>query len=306
VHPGIDGFTMVSEQQLRQALPSVAKTGLPLLVHAELPGPIETAAHQWEDSDWRRYDTYLRSRPDEAELRAIELLLSFCREFGFRLHIVHLATSKALNMLRSAKSEGLPVSVETCPHYLYFSAERIPDGATLCKCAPPLRGEANREQLWQALREGVIDLVATDHSPCPPAMKCLDEGDFRRAWGGIASLSTALSVMWTEANRRGFWLDDIARWMAEKPAQLAGCGTRKGRIAAGYHADFVVFDPETEFTMTEEHLRYRHRVSPYLGRRFRGVVRQTYLRGQCVYCAGQFPGQLSGRECSPLHDSRHS
>jgi allantoinase len=307
VHPGIDGFTMVTEQQLREALPRVAKTGLPLLVHAELPGPIETAARQLEESDWRCYDTYLRSRPDEAELRAIALLLCLCREFGFRLHIVHLATSQALDMLRRAKSERLPVTVETCPHYLYFSAEQILDGATLCKCAPPIRSEVNREQLWQALGEGVIDLVATDHSPCPPAMKHLGEGNFRRAWGGIASLSTALSVMWTEANRRGFSVEDIARWMAEKPAELAGCAARKGRIAAGYDADFVVFDCEAEFTLTEERLHYRHPVSPYLGQRFRGVIRQTYLRGRCIFSAGQFPGQPSGRECRPPErDSRHS
>jgi allantoinase len=296
VHPGIDGFTMVTEQQLREALPHVAKTGLPLLVHAELPGPIEAAAGRLENSDWRRYDTYLRSRPDEAELRAIELLLSLGREFGFRLHIVHLATSQALDMLKQAKSEGLGVTVETCPHYLYFSAEQIPDGATLCKCAPPVRGAANREQLWQALGQGVIDLVATDHSPCLPAMKRLAEGDFRTAWGGIASLSTALPVMWTEASRRGFSLEEIARWMAEKPAQLAGCAARKGKIAAGFHADFVVFDPDAEFTLSEDRLYYRHPVSPYLGRRFRGVVRQTFLRGRCIFSEGRFPGQPGGRE----------
>ena len=306
VPPGIDGFTMVSEQQLRDALPHVAKTGLPLLVHAELPGPLEAAARPLQASDWRRYDTYLRSRPDEAEFAAIELLLSLCREFGFRLHIVHLATSQALDLLRRAKSERLPVSVETCPHYLYFSAEQIPDGFTLCKCAPPVRSEANREQLWQALAEGVIDLVATDHSPCPPAMKRLEAGDFRSAWGGIAGLSTALSVVWTEAIRRGFSLGDISRWMAERPAQLAGCGARKGKIAAGYDADFVVFDPEAEFTLTADRLHYRHPVSPYLYRRLRGVVRQTYLRGRCIFSAGQFPGEPSGRECRPPgRDSRH-
>ena len=297
VHPGIDGFTMVSEQQLREALPHVAKTGLPLLVHAELPGPIETASGELEDSDWRRYGTYLRSRPDEAELRAIELLLSLCREFGFRLHIVHLSASSALDMLRRAKSDGLPLTVETCPHYLYFSAEQIPDGATLCKCAPPVRGAANREKLWQGLAEGVIDLVATDHSPCPPAMKRLEEGNFRTAWGGISSLSTALSVMWTEASRRGFTLGDIARWMAEKPAQLAGRAGHKGRLAAGYDADLLVFDPETEFLLTEDRLHYRYPLSPYLGLRLRGVVRRTFLRGRCIFLEGGFPGQPSGREC---------
>jgi allantoinase len=296
VDPGIDGFTMVSEQQLRDALPHVAKTGLPLLVHAELPGPIEAATRELAEADWCRYDTYLRSRPDEAELLAIDLLLSLCREFHFRLHIVHLSTHKALAALRRAKSDGLPVTVETCPHYLYFSAEQIPDGATLCKCAPPIRGEANREQLWQALREGVIDLVVTDHSPCPPQMKRLEEGNFRTAWGGIPSLSVALPAVWTEARRRGFNLLDIAKWMAEKPAQLAGCGDRKGKIAAGFDADFAVFDCDSEFTLTEERLHHRHPISPYLGHRLAGVVQQTYLRGSRIFQDGEFEAKPAGRE----------
>ncbi len=202
IHPGIDGFTMVNEQELRAALPHVAGTGLPLLVHAELPGPVEAATQRLTGADWSRYSTYLQSRPDEAEVSAIRLMISLCREVRFHLHIVHLATSQALEMLRAAKAEGLPVSVETCPHYLHFSSEKIADGRTLLKCAPPIRSHENREELWQGLQEGVIDLVATDHSPCPPEMKRLSERDFRTAWGGIASLSLALPVMWTEASAR--------------------------------------------------------------------------------------------------------
>jgi len=297
VDPGIDGFTMVSEQQLRASLPLVAKTGLPLLVHAEMPGPIGAATSELAHADWRCYDTYLRSRPDDAELAAIDLLLSLCREFRFRLHIVHLSTSKALDALRRAKFDGLAVTVETCPHYLYFSAEQIADGATLCKCAPPIRSEANREQLWRALREGVIDFVVTDHSPCPPQMKRLEEGSFKTAWGGIASLSVALPVMWTEARRRGFTLSNIAAWMAERPANLAGCGHRRGKLSAGRDADFVVFEPESEFTLTADRLHYRHPVSPYVGHRLFGAVQQTYMRGRCIFDHGKFPGQATGREC---------
>src|SRR5262249_32155012 len=204
---------IVSEAELRAALPHVAKTGLPLLVHAELRGPIEAANHHLANADWRKYETYLRSRPDEAELEAIQLLLGLCREFKFRLHIVHLATGKALGILRAAKADGLPVTIETCPHYLTLCAEDIPDGATLHKCAPPVRSAEDREQLWAGLKDGVIDLVATDHSPCPPAMKRADEGSFQTAWGGIASLSIALPVMWTEASKRGFGLEAIAKWM---------------------------------------------------------------------------------------------
>jgi len=296
IHPGINGFTMVTERELRAALPHVARTGLPLLVHAELPGPVDAATRRLAEADWSKYATYLRSRPDEAELSAIHLMISLCREYHFRLHIVHLATSQALGMLRAAKTEGLPVSVETCPHYLHLSSDKLPDGQTPFKCAPPIRSRENSEKLWQGLQEGVIDLVATDHSPCPPEMKRLGERNFRTAWGGISSLSLALPVMWSEAHGRGFTLSDIARWMAEGPARLAGCETRKGRVAKGFDADFVVFEPEAEFIATEDGLFYRHRVSPYLGERLRGVVKATYLRGNCVFDDGKFPGEPDGRE----------
>jgi len=296
INPGIDGFTMVSEEELRAALPHVARTGLPLLVHAELSGPVDAATAKLAGANWSSYSTYVKSRPEEAELAAIRLLLALCREFRFRLHVVHLSASDGLALLRAAKAEGLPVSVETCPHYLHFAAETIGDGATLCKCAPPIRSAENREKLWQGLREGVIDLVATDHSPCPPVMKKLDEGNFKTAWGGISSLSVALPVMWTEAQKRGFALSDIARWMAEGPARLAGCDARKGRIAAGYDADFVVFEPEAEFIVMKERLYQRHPVSAYMGERLRGVVKATYLRGTAAYWGAEFPGESAGVE----------
>ena len=297
IHPGIDGFTMVSEEDLRAALPQVARTGLPLLVHAELAGPVDAATERLANADWKSYVTYLQSRPDEAELSAIRLMLSLCRLYDFHLHIVHLSTSQALPELRAARSEGLALSVETCPHYLHLAAEDIANGGTLCKCAPPIRSRENREALWQGLREGVIDLVATDHSPCPPAMKRLNEGNFSTAWGGISSLSVALPAMWTEASRRGFTLMDIARWMAEGPARLAGCHARKGRIATGYDADMVVFDPDTDLMVTTERLHYRYPLSPYLGETLRGVVRATYLRGRQVFAEGKFQGEPIGQEC---------
>ncbi len=294
--PGIESFTMVTEQELRVALPHVARTGLPLLVHAELPGAIDRATNGLTTAEWSRYSTYLQSRPDEAELDAIRLMLSLCREYGFRLHIVHLSTSRALAELRAARTEGLAVSVETCPHYLHLAAETIPDRATLNKCAPPIRSSENRERLWQGLRDKMIDMVVTDHSPCPPAMKRLPEGNFRTAWGGIASLSVALPLMWTEASRRGFTLPDLAYWMAAGPARLAGCDSRKGRIAPGYDADLVIFDPDREFVVAEDKLHYRHPVSPYLGEKLRGVVKATYLRGNPVFADGKFPGEPAGLE----------
>jgi allantoinase len=283
IYPGCEGFTMVDRAQLEAALPAIACSGLPLLVHAELDGPIAAAAAGLTNSDWRRYATYLASRPDEAELEAIRMLIGLCRQYGFRLHIVHLATALALPELRAAKDEGLPITVETCPHYLYFGAEHIPDGSTLHKCAPPIRSERNREALWDGLGDGTIDLVATDHSPCPPAMKRLDAGRFDLAWGGIASLSVALPVMWTEASRRGFALEDVVRWMGSATARLAGLSDRCGAIAAGREATFVVFDSDAEWTVEPADLHFRHTVSPYVGERLRGRVRATYLRGAEVF-----------------------
>jgi allantoinase len=290
VDPGCPGLTMISEQELEAALPTLARTGLPLLVHAELAEYLKPGS---DTDDWLQYSTYLRSRPDESELAAIRMLIRLCRKYSFRLHIVHLATALALEELAQARDEGLPITVETCPHYLHFFAEEISAGGTLHKCAPPIRSRANREALWQGLRYGVIDLIATDHSPCPPSMKA---GNFRQAWGGIASLSVALPVIWTEMRERGLPLENLARWMAAQPARLAGLEERKGSLAAGYDADLVVFDPDAQFTLGTEDLHYRHLVSPYLGENLYGKVRATFLRGTPVYQQGSFPDLPIGRE----------
>ena len=296
IYPGCDGFTMIDREQLERALPAIAESGLPLLVHAELAGPIDAARETLRDADWRRFSTYLASRPDEAELDAIRLMIHLCREFGVRIHIVHLATSQALSLLKAARAEGLPITAEACPHHLHFAAEEIADGATLLKCTPPIRSRANREALWQGLREGSIDLIATDHSPCPPEMKRVDEGRFDLAWGGIASLSVALSVVWTDAVQRGFGLEEIARWMSAAPAALAGFGDRIGTIEAGREANFIVFDTEAQFAVTPDKLHYRHPISPYMGETLSGVVDATYLRGQPIYRAGVFILGARGRE----------
>jgi len=287
---------MVTREQLERALPHLARSGLPLLVHAELSGPIDEAAAALNGADWRSYETYLQSRPDEAELSAIRMLLDLCRTYRFRLHIVHLASALALRELRMARREGLPATVETCPHYLRFAAEEIADGNTLLKCAPPIRSRDNRERLWNALWDGDIDLVATDHSPCPPEMKRQDTGRFDQAWGGIASLSVALPVMWTGMPARGLKLGDLARLMAAAPADLAGLGQRKGRLAAGYDADLVVFDPDTEIEVTLDQLHTRHSISPYVGERLLGRVVATYVRGREVFRDGEFAPEPFGVE----------
>jgi allantoinase len=296
IYPGCDGFTMIDQQQLEAALPYIAESGLPLLVHAELAGPIDVAMEGLRDADWRSYAAYLASRPDQAELDAIRLMIRLCRQYRFRLHIVHLSTSLALEELQDARAEGLPITVETCPHYLHFAAEEIADGATLLKCAPPIRSKKNQQHLWHGLRDGIIDMVVTDHSPCPPAMKREDTGRFDLAWGGIASLSLALPITHTECCRRGLTLDNIVRWMSSAPAALAGISHRAGALEAGRDANFVIFDTDAEFTITKDKLHYRHAISPYVNETLRGAVKATYLRGEVVYREGSFPSKPSGRE----------
>ncbi len=293
VPSGVDEFPPVAELQLRPAMTKLAGLGLPLLVHAELPGPIARAAAS-RGGDPRRYGSYLASRPRAAELEAVDLMLRLCRETGCRVHIVHVSTADTLDRLRDARRAGLPVTAETCPHYLTFAAEEIADGATAWKCAPPIRERSNRERLWEGLAEGTLDLVASDHSPAPPVLKCLDTGDFVRAWGGVASLEVGLAATWTGARARGRDLQDVARWCAERPAGLAGL-RGKGRIAPGCDADVIVFDPEAPFQVEPRRLHQRHPVTPYAGMILHGVVCQTFVRGTCVYEAGRFPTQGFGR-----------
>ncbi|HEX5714767.1 MAG TPA: allantoinase AllB [Thermoanaerobaculia bacterium] len=276
VPSGVEEFQHVTEADLREAMPRL--NGAVLLVHAELPGPLGTC-------EGDRYDDYLRSRPDAAETEAIDLLIRLSRELGARVHIVHLATAEALPLLRKARRD-LPITVETCPHYLTFAAEEIPDGALAFKCAPPIRSRENRERLWEALREGLIDLVATDHSPSPPELK---RGGFREAWGGIASLQLALPAVWTGARERGFSLQDLALWMSRNPARLAGLAN-KGAIQPGFDADLVIWEPEESFRVEPEALQHRHKLTPYAGRTLNGIVRRTLLRGETVYHDGDFPG----------------
>jgi allantoinase len=269
--PGISGFEMVTEADLNYSMPLIADTGLPLLVHAELPQYFQTPA-----GDPASYSTYLESRPPCAEIEAIRLMIRLCREHRCRVHIVHLSAAEALDDLRTARSEGLPVTVETCAHYLFFDAEEVADGATAFKCAPPIRSRANRDQLWQALQDGDIDLVASDHSPCAPEMK---RGDFMSAWGGIASLQVAFPAVWTEARRRGIGIERVAQWMSSAPARLAGIDDRKGAIRAGMDADLIVFDPDAAFTVDPVRLHHRQKITPYAGRELYGVVEAAFRSG---------------------------
>ena len=292
VDSGVDEFPSVGQADLEPALVELHRLGVPLLVHAEVAGPIAAATAGLAGADPRRYATYLASRPPAAEAEAIALVLALVRRVPARVHIVHHSAASALPLLREARAAGLPVSAETCPHYLTFAAEDIADGATPFKCAPPIRERENRELLWQALADGDLDLVASDHSPCAPALKGLERGDFAAAWGGISGLQLALAATWTEARRRGFGLSDLARWMGAGPARLAGLEARKGAIAPGRDADLVVWRPEERFTV--ERVEHRHPLTPWAGRALDGVVESTWLRGEKIFERGDGSGDIHG------------
>jgi allantoinase len=296
VESGVAEFDFVTEADLQEALPHLAELGAPLLVHAELPGPIELAlAQRSPTSSGKRYLTWLESRPRAAENEAIALLLQLAVEYSVHIHIVHLSSAESIAQIHRAQLASVEVTVETCPHYLTFASEDIPDGATQFKCAPPIRERENREQLWQGLREGTIGMIATDHSPCPPQMKHLEKGDFLDAWGGIASVQLSLPAVWTEARQRGFNFPDLAHWLCEAPAQLAGLSAKKGSISAGCDADMVIWDADAIFRVEPERLQHRHKLTPYAGRALIGIVEATLLRGEIIYERGGFSSAPTGR-----------
>lgn len=281
-HSGIDDFPNVTEEDLVKAMPIIAKHGLPLLVHSELTDSINRV-----NGDHRSYQNYLASRPAFWEDDAIELMIRLCEQFKCRVHIVHVSSASALSKIEQAKKMGLPLTAETAQHYLYFSAEDIKDGQTQFKCAPPIRDKANNDQLWKALQEGIIDFVATDHSPATPDIKETRSGNFLKAWGGIASLQFALPVLWTAARERNITLEYIGKWLCEHPAKLIGLGHKKGRIAKGYDADLVIWNPDESFLVTENLILHKHKITPYLGQQLYGVVQSTYLGGKQVYDKGE-------------------
>jgi allantoinase len=283
---GSPDFPPVGAREMTEAMRVLAPLGRPLLVHAESA----EAAAAIEQASGRSYAGYLAGCPRGLENLAVAQVIEAARVTGCHAHIVHLSSSDALPMIASARREGVRVTAETCPHYLTLAAEEIEDGDTACKCSPPIREASNRELLWAGLREHVLDLVASDHSPCTAEMKEPGSGDFGRAWGGIASLQLSLPLVWTQARGRGFGLGDVAAWMSAAPARLAGL-TAKGRIAAGYDADFCVLAPEEPFVVDPGRLYHRHpAATPYAGRKLYGVVRATMLRGRAVD-----PGAPRGR-----------
>lgn len=281
-HSGIDEFPNVTEEDLWKVMPVIAKFGLPLLVHCELDVILSLSK-----GDNRSYANYLESRPKKWEDDAIALMIRLSEEFNCRTHIVHLSSAGSIEQIAEAKQKGLPVTVETGQHYLYFNAEQIKDGQTEFKCAPPIREKENNEKLWQALKDGIIDFVATDHSPCPPEMKETGSGNFMKAWGGISSIQFALPVLWTAAKKHGCGLSDMAKWLCQNPAILPQLKS-KGKIEKGYDADLVAWNPEKKFVVTKEIIQHKHKITPYLDEELYGVVEQTWLRGEKLFDEGKF------------------
>ncbi len=280
VPSGVDEFEHVSERDLRDAAPVLAARDALLMAHCESP---DRLLEPRPGADPRRHATWLATRPVEAETDAVRLLIAVARKTDLRVHVVHVSAPATLDLIREARAEGARITAETCPHYLCFSAEDVPDGATEYKCAPPIREAALREGLWAALARGEVDLVVSDHSPAPPALKLREEGDFLRAWGGIASVQLRLAAVWTEARERGHGADRLVEWLCAGPARLVGLEGKKGVIREGADADLVLWRPDETFEMTEAMLRHRHPLTPYLGRRLAGVIEATYLRGEPVY-----------------------
>jgi allantoinase len=286
---GVPEFPPLDASGLALAVHQAAGLGCVLIVHAE-DAAVLAAAPAASGPD---YAGFLRSRPAAAELTAITGLIELARAAAARVHVLHLSAAAALPAIAAAKRDGVPLTAESCPHYLALAAEDVPAGGTLFKCCPPVRDRANADELWTGLRSGVIDCVVSDHSPSPLPLKDPEHGDFGAAWGGIASLQLSLPVMWTQARARGCPLTDVVRWMAAAPARLAGL-SRKGQIAVGSDGDLVVFAPEEEFVVRPERLRYRHRLTPYAGQTLRGVVRRTWLRGTVAAGQGAAGGEPAG------------
>lgn len=291
VHSGIDEFPEVKEKDIAEAMPVIAKYGLPLLAHCEVfekEVVNDFAAHP------NSYSLYLESRPSAWEKDAVQMMLRLCRNHQCPVHIVHVSAAEALPLISAAKKEGLPVTAETCAHYIYFNAEDIPDANCLYKCAPPIRNRENNNKLKSALLDGTLDFLATDHSPAPPAIKELQSGNIRKAWGGIAGLQFLLPATWT-ALKGSMSLEKFIPLLTSQPAAFLQVSDRKGALKVGYDADLVLWDPEYEEKVTSGDILFRHKVSPYIGETLSGSIRQTYVNGKLVYNNKQIIHKNSGK-----------
>lgn len=290
LHSGVDEFPASSLDDLSAALEVLAKNNALMIVHAE----DSTAIERSTKPSSRSYAEFLASRPKGAENVAIAQLIEEARRNHAKVHVLHLSSGDSLSLIRSAKADGVKITAETCPHYLSLTSEEIVDGATQYKCCPPIREQRNQDELWQGLEAGIIDQIVSDHSPCTEDLKIFDVGDFQRAWGGISSLQLGISIIWTQALARGITLWQITKWMAEKPAQLAGLA-HKGSIAVGMDADFAEFDTENEFRVEPAELFHKNQFTPYQGKFLKGKVKQTWLGGQLIYKDGVMLNSPQGK-----------
>jgi allantoinase len=292
IDSGIEEFPNVSEKDLRESMPVLKKYGLPLLVHAEMESyPGQTANYNNASS----YQAFLDSRPKTLENNAINLVLDLCRENGCKTHIVHLSSADLLPAIKEAKAAGLPFSVETCPHYLTFNSEEIADGDTRFKCCPPIREKENNDRLWEGLKDGTIDFIVSDHSPCTANLKLIESGDIEHAWGGISGLQFSLSLIWTAAREKGFSLHDISRLMSANTAGFIGFGKSKGKIAPGFDADYLAWDPDEVFKIEEPMIQHKNKVTPYLNQELYGKVAKTFVRGEKVFDQDEFAAGPKGK-----------
>jgi allantoinase len=294
VESGVLEYACLTPDQLEDTMARLAELDALTVVHAEDAQVIAAASYVWNRGDAHAYRTYLRSRPDDAECRAVEDVVGIARRTGARAHVLHLSSAMALEPLRHAADTGVAVTAETCPHYLIFDASAIRYGETAYKCAPPIRGPINRDRLWAALADGTVCVVASDHSPCQPELKHASTGNFRSAWGGIASLQLGLAATWTQARERGHTPAHLARWMSTRPAEVVGLD-HKGSLAPGYAADLCIWNPEATWEVDGAALEHRHPVTPYHGMLLHGRVTATYLAGRLVYQHGAVVGAPSGR-----------
>lgn len=288
-HSGIDEFPNVTEKDLRIAMPIIAKHNLPLLVHCEISDETPFTGNPIV------YIDYMNSRPKKWEDNAIELIIHLAEEYKCKVHIVHLSSSNSIKKIEEAKHRGVPISVETAQHYLFFNAEEIQNAATEFKCAPPIREKKNNEELYKALVEGIIDFVASDHSPCALNLKEKTSGNFIKAWGGIASIQLASSALWTVIQNNNGSIHQFVKWMSERPAHFIGLENKKGKIEIGYDADLIVFNPFEEFEVIETKLHHKNKLTPYLNKRLKGVIHQTYLNSELAYNNGTFISLNKGK-----------
>jgi allantoinase len=293
IDSGVEEFPASDYATLDKAMPILAKGNATLLVHAEL----DNSTEDFQPNDNSSYQEFLASRPDDWEVDAISSIIGLSRKHNCKVHIVHLSSAKAIKLIQQAQNDNIQITAETCPHYLTLSSETIPDGDSRFKCCPPIRDNDNQDELWKGLEDGSISFIVSDHSPCTPALKKLEEQNLWEAWGGISSLQFGLSLIWTAIQKRGYSMNHLVKWMCERPARLVNLEAIKGKIQKGFQADFVIWNPEATHTIKKSDILFKNKMSAYEEHQVSGVVEQTFLRGKCIYQRNKknFTGTTQGK-----------